>query len=68
MDDATLVEAMLAQVQAQLDTPIEDEAELERLRTGLEGLRERIATLDAWPLENADEPDFVFRAYRSESD
>ena len=66
MDKNRLIEAMLEQVQASLDTPIEDRDELERLRKGLDGVASRAATLRDYPLANADEPDFVFSAYRSE--
>ena len=66
MDRNELVETMLAQVQARLASPIEDPEELERLRKSLEGVAERAATLRQFPLTNADEPDFVFSAYRSE--
>jgi hypothetical protein len=68
MDNNELVDAMLAQVQARLASPIEDPEELERLRKGLEGVAERAATLRQHPLTNGNEPDFVFRAYRSESE
>ena len=68
MDTTAHVDAMLTQVQESLETPIEDEQELERLRRGVQGVAERAATLSAYRLANADEPDFVFRAYRSESE
>ena len=68
MDRNALVDAMLAQVQARLASPIEDDEELERLRNGLDGVAERAEILRQYPLTNADEPDFVFSAYRSESE
>ncbi len=66
MDKNRLIDALLEQVQASINTPIEDSEELERLRKGLDSVVNRAATLRAYPLTNADEPDFVFGAYRSE--
>lgn len=68
MDRDALVNAMLAQVQARLVTPIEDPAELERLRNGLNSVAERAEALRNFPLDSAVEPDVVFRAYRSETE
>lgn len=68
MDDTRRIDAMLETIQASLDTRIDDPEEIERLRKGLDGVLTRAATLREYPLTNADEPDFVFRAYRSEAE
>lgn len=68
MDKSRAIDAMLEQVQASLDTTIDDEKELQRLRKGIEGFVNRADTLRSYPLTNADEPDFVFSAYRSETE
>ncbi len=66
MDDERRIDALLETVQAALDTRITDPEEIERVRKGLGGVLERAATLRNYPLTNADEPDFTFRAYRAE--
>lgn len=68
MDENRQIDAILETIQASLDTRIEDTEELKRLRKGIEGWLGRAATLRNYPLTNADEPDFVFSAYRSEAE
>ena len=68
MDENRRIDAMLETIQASLDTRIEDTEEIERLRKGIEGWLGRASTLRNYPLTNADEPDFVFGAYRSEAE
>jgi hypothetical protein len=43
-----------------------DAAQTEQLRRAVRHLVEVAATLRAYPLTNADEPDPIFRAFRSE--
>lgn len=66
MDETRPIDAMLETIQASLGTKIDDAEEIERLRKGIDGWLGRAATLRDYPLTNADEPDFIFRAYRSE--
>ena len=65
-DMDTVVEAMLQQVQARLQTPVTDADELDRLKKGLAGVAERTQVLSDFKLTNAEEPYSVFSACRSE--
>jgi hypothetical protein len=58
-----MVEAMLAQVRASLRWELSEE-ELAVVRGRIEGSLKMAATLRAYPLTNADEPDFVFIPHR----
>ena len=54
-----MVEAMLAQVRASLKWELSDE-QVAQVRERLAGSLKMAAALRAYPLTNADEPDFVF--------
>jgi len=58
-----MVEAMLAQVRASLQWELSDD-EMAQVRSRIEGSLKQAATLRAFPLTNADEPDFVFIPHR----
>ena len=58
-----MVEAMLAQVRASLRWELSEE-EVAVVRGRIEGSLKMAATLRAYPLTNADEPDFVFIPHR----
>lgn len=58
-----MVEAMLAQVRAALAWELSEE-EAAVVRGRIEGALKMAATLRAYPLTNADEPDFVFIPHR----
>ena len=60
-----LVEAIVAQVRGLIQDD-RDEAELDAVRRTAERHLKMAAKLRAYPLQNADEPDFVFRPYRAE--
>lgn len=68
MDRDAQIDAVLQTIQDRLQTPVEDSDEIERLRKGIDGMLKRAETLRAFPLTNADEPDFTFGAYRSEAE
>jgi hypothetical protein len=63
MADQKLVDALLEQVKASIDHEIEDE-HIERVRNGIDDKLNQGATLREHPLENADEPYTIFRAFR----
>ncbi|RIK42349.1 MAG: hypothetical protein DCC58_11085 [Chloroflexi bacterium] len=58
-----MVEAMLAQVRAALQWELSEE-EAAVVRGRIEGSLKMAETLRAFPLTNADEPDFVFIPHR----
>jgi len=67
-DDAPspeLVEAIVAQVRGLIQDE-RSEAELDEVRKNAERHLKMAAKLRAYPLRNADEPDFAFRPYRAE--
>ncbi len=67
-DDAPspeLVEAIVAQVRGLIQAE-RSEAELDEVRKNAERHLKMAAKLRAYPLRNADEPDFAFRPYRAE--
>lgn len=67
-DDAPnpeLVEAIVAQVRGLIQDE-RDEAALAEVRKNAERHLKMAAKLRAYPLRNADEPDFTFRPYRAE--
>jgi hypothetical protein len=66
VDNEQIVQAMIEQVQAGINEPLGDE-HLERLERNINTKVEQGETLRKFQLENADEPDFVFRAFRRES-
>lgn len=66
MSNDQIVQAMIEQVQAGINEPVAEE-HLERLRRNIATKVEQGETLRKFPLQNADEPDFVFRAFRRES-
>ncbi len=66
MADQKLVDALLAQVKASIDHEIEDE-HIERVRNGIEDKLNQGARLREHPIENADEPNTIFRTYREEA-
>ena len=59
---AALADAMLATIETQFGERL-DKAGKARVREQLEGLAKASAALAAYPLANADEPDFVFSAF-----
>ena len=59
-----LVEAVVAQVRGLIHDE-RDEAAFEEVRKGAERHLKMAARLRAYPLRNADEPDFAFRPYRA---
>jgi hypothetical protein len=63
--DARQVQAAIAYLKGYLrwDLSADDE---EAVRANVERHLKQAATLRAYPLENADGPDFAFRAYRAE--
>ena len=60
-----LVEAIVAQVRGLIQDE-RDEAAWDEVRKTAERHLKQAAKLRAYPLRNADEPDFVFRPYRAE--
>lgn len=60
-----LVEAIVAQVRGLIQDE-RDDAALAEVRKSAERHLKQAAKLRAYPLRNADEPDFVFRPYRAE--
>lgn len=60
------VERMLEMIRQQYPDPRLDDAGIAEIREELESQVARSARLSAFPLSNADEPGFVFRAYRGE--
>jgi len=60
------VERMLELIRQQYPDPRLDDAAFAEIREELESQIARSARLSAFPLTNADEPGFVFRAYRGE--
>ena len=65
MANERLVESLVEQVQDSIQNPIAEE-HLESLGENIKGHWERAGKLREVPLENADEPDFVFHVYREE--
>lgn len=66
MSNDKIVQAMIEQVQAGIVEPVGEE-DIERLRRNINTKVEQGETLRKVQLQNADEPDFVFRAVRRES-
>lgn len=67
-DDAPkpeLVEAIVAQVREMIQDE-RDDAAWDEVRKNAERHLKMAAKLRAYPLRNADEPDFVFRPFRAE--
>jgi hypothetical protein len=62
------VERMLELIRQQYPDPRLDEAGIAEIREELEAQLARSARLSAFPLTNADEPGFIFRAYRAEGE
>ncbi|MGE5192944.1 MAG: hypothetical protein ACM3U2_10610, partial [Deltaproteobacteria bacterium] len=62
------VERMLALIRQQYPDPRLDDSGIAEIREELEAQVARSARLSAYPLTNADEPGFVFRAYRQEGE
>ena len=60
------VELILELIRQQLPDTRLDEAAIAEIREELEAQVARSARLSAFPLSNADEPGFAFRAYRKE--
>lgn len=60
-----LVEAIVTQVR-ELIQDERDEADFDEVRKNVERHLKMAARLRAFPLQNADEPDFIFRPYRAE--
>lgn len=58
------IEALLALVQS-VYGPL-DENETQQVRGVLDGLAQSLAAIDAFPLDNADEPAPAFSAYRAD--
>jgi len=65
---ASPVERMLEMIIQQHPDQRLDEAALAEIREELESQVTRSARLSAFPLTNADEPGFAFRAYRKEGE
>ena len=63
--DPTLVEAIVTQVRGMIHDE-RDEAAWDEVRKNAERHLKMAARLRAYPLQNADEPDFTFRPYRAE--
>ncbi len=63
--DSELVEATLGVVRRQLQHELDDEQQA-AVRESIERQQRLAEKLHAHRLRNADEPDFVFRPYRSE--
>ncbi len=63
--DPELVEAIVAQVRGLVHDE-RDEAAWDEVRKTAERHLKMSAKLRAYPLRNADEPDFTFRPYRAE--
>jgi len=63
--DPELVEAIVAQVRGLVQDE-RDEAAWDEVRKNAERHLKQAAKLRAYPLRNADEPDFTFRPYRAE--
>ena len=65
MAQPELVEAIVAQVRGMIQDE-RDDAALDEVRKNAERHLKQAAKLRAYPLRNADEPDFIFRPYRAE--
>ena len=63
--DPDLVEAIVAQVRGLIQDE-RDEAAFDEVRKTAERHLKMADKLRAYPLRNADEPDFTFRPYRAE--
>ena len=59
------MEALVAAVMAAHGVRIPAE-HAEKIRESVKGLRGAVAAMNAYPLTNADEPDPIFAAYRSD--
>lgn len=64
-NDQLLVQAMVDQVLASVEGPITEE-DIEQIRKNVRDYVEEAEAMRQIPLTNADEPDFVFQAYREE--
>lgn len=67
MNDEKVVQAMVDLTLASLDGPVSDE-DVETIRKNVSEYVEEASAMRRIPLENADEPDFVFRVYREEQE
>jgi hypothetical protein len=65
---ASSVDRMLQLIREQYPDRRLDEAGIAEIREELESQVVRSARLSAFPLTNADEPGFVFKAYRAEGE
>ena len=63
-----ITERLLELVRQQYPDPRLDDAGIAEIREELEAQIARTARLSGFPLTNADEPAFVFRAHRREED
>jgi predicted lipid-binding transport protein (Tim44 family) len=63
--DPARVDAALAMVRSSLDYGLSEE-DIADVRAVLERHQKAYAKLRAYPLRNADEPEFIFRPYRAE--
>lgn len=63
--DAALVDALWEAVKTRHGERLSPH-QLDQVRQGIVTMLETAARLEAYPLTNADEPDFVFRPYTAE--
>lgn len=63
--DAGQIDAAVAYIKHSLGYELSEADEAE-VRSGVERQLKQAAKMRAYPLQNADEPDFVFQAYRAE--
>jgi hypothetical protein len=63
--DAGQIDAAVAYIKRYLTYEL-NEADEAEVRSGVERQLKQAARMRAYPLQNADEPDFVFQAYRAE--
>lgn len=63
--DAGQIQAAVDYIKQSLQWELSAEEEAE-VRTNVERHLKQAATMRAYPLQNADEPDFIFRPYRAE--
>ncbi|HUG14359.1 MAG TPA: hypothetical protein VMM78_05000 [Thermomicrobiales bacterium] len=63
--DAGQIDAAVASVRHALGYELSED-DMAEVRNGVERQLKQAARMRAYPLQNADEPDFVFQAYRAE--
>jgi len=63
--DAAQIDAAVAYIKHSLGYEL-SEADVAEVRNGVERQLKQAAKMRAYSLQNADEPDFVFQAYRAE--